>query len=347
MSGDIQTRVFKVDPQRPEPQIIERVAAIIRKGGLVAFPTETVYGLGANAFDESAVRGIFAAKGRPSTNPIIVHVGSIEGAQESCSAWPDKASQLAAAFWPGPLTMVLPKSTRIPAIITAGRETVAVRMPAHPVALALLKACSFPVAAPSANRSSEISPTRAEHVLKGLSGRIDAIVDGGATIIGIESTVVDLTRGTITILRAGSVSRGQIESILNECVEYNSRPLNDTEAAPSPGMLAKHYAPRARVEILETPLLISQLRNTGSAKVVLGVLARTADAVSAAKELRGSVVRKLADESTGYAQQLYSALHELDEQGVSVILVECPPMNEEWRAVHDRLKRMAHVDPSD
>ena len=341
MSGLIETEVFTVDPQNPDPRVIERAAAIIRDGGLVAFPTETVYGLGADAFSEAAVRRIFEAKGRPPTNPIIVHVGSMEVARDVVSLWPQQAAQLAAAFWPGPLTIVLPKSQRVPHMVTAGRETVAVRMPAHPVALALLKACAVPVAAPSANRSSSVSPTRADHVLKGLGGRIDAVLDGGPTSVGIESTVVDLTGESVCVLRPGSVNRMQIESVLNEPVDFLSVHLEVGESARAPGMQSRHYAPSAQVEIIEAARLIARLQDVGAPAVEIGVLAISPQVASAAQLASNAVVKVMPGDPESYAGQLYLALHELDDRAATAILIESPPRGEDWRAVHDRLNRMS------
>ena len=189
----METVVLKVDSHSPDAAAIRRAAAVIRAGGLVAFPTETVYGLGANGLDAAAVARIFEAKGRPATNPVILHVSDASEVLNVAADWPETAAQLAAAFWPGPLTLVVPKADRVPSIVTAGGPTVAVRCPNHRVALALIREAGVPIAAPSANRSTELSPTRAEHVLKSLNGRIDLLLDGGPCSGGIESTVVDAT----------------------------------------------------------------------------------------------------------------------------------------------------------
>src|SRR5919199_1388466 len=196
----------RVDPHSPDVGVIRRAADLLRAGELVAFPTETVYGLGANALDEGAVRKIFEAKGRPSYNPLIVHVSSAADVSRVAAAWPESAQRLAERFWPGPLTLVLPKRSEVPDAVTAGLGSVAVRVPAHPVALALLRAAGVPVAAPSANRSTEVSPTMAPHVEKSLGKRVALIVDGGPTTVGIESTVVDLSGERPVLLRPGAIS---------------------------------------------------------------------------------------------------------------------------------------------
>ncbi|HEX5520066.1 MAG TPA: L-threonylcarbamoyladenylate synthase, partial [Longimicrobiaceae bacterium] len=224
-----------VDPSAPAAAALARAAAVLRRGGLVAFPTETVYGLGANALDADAVRRIFAAKGRPSYNPLIAHVAGAAAARELVTAWPDAAEQLAAAFWPGPLTLVLPKRAIVPDVVTAGLDTVAVRVPAHPVAHALLAAAGLPVAAPSANRFTQLSPTTAAHVERALGDRVDLILDGGPTTVGIESTVIDLSGERPVLLRPGSIALDALERIVGPL----ERPAASAAEAPrpSPGML--------------------------------------------------------------------------------------------------------------
>ncbi len=206
----------RVDPQRPDEATIARAAEILRGGGLVAFPTETVYGLGANALDPAAVDRIYAAKGRPSFNPLIVHVADADHVLDVAAAWPDNAERLARAFWPGPLTLVLPKRPEVPSSVTAGLDTVAVRVPSHPVARALLVAAGIPIAAPSANRSSEVSPTTGAHVEKSLGDAVDLILDAGPTLVGIESTVVDLTFDPPAILRPGIITREDLALVIGE-----------------------------------------------------------------------------------------------------------------------------------
>jgi L-threonylcarbamoyladenylate synthase len=332
----VQTEILRVDAERPEEAAIARAAEIVRGGGLVAFPTETVYGLGANALDAEAVARIFAAKGRPATNPLIVHVPETEAARAVVAAWPETAARLAARFWPGPLTLVLPRQEAIPAIVTAGGPTVAVRVPAHPVAQALLRAAGVPIAAPSANRSMRLSPTRAAHVRQDLSGRIALILDGGPTAGGLESTVLDLTTTPPRLLRPGLVTPAEIEAIIGPITRPGVAPAADAPL-PSPGLLARHYAPRAPLEL--TP-------DAGQERVQ-ELLARglrvgwvTFDTV-AEENAPGLETIRLPLEPSAYAAQLYAALHQLDAVGVGRIVVGLPPDTEAWMAVRDRLRRAA------
>src|SRR3954471_25054740 len=231
-------RVRTGDPTNIDSGVIAEVAAIIRAGGLVAFPTETVYGLGADATNSAAVEGIFAAKGRPSYNPLIVHVLDIGAAQAMVEGWPETASILTTRFWPGPLTIVLQKRRAIPDIVTAGLSTVGVRVPAHPVAQALLRAANRPIAAPSANPSMRLSPTDGRHVIAGLDAASGLLLDAGPVSVGIESTVIDLSSSIPTILRPGVISRGEIAALIGH-VDVASHNADNTEARPSPGMMDK------------------------------------------------------------------------------------------------------------
>ncbi len=242
----MHTEVLAVDARAPQPDLIARAAAVLRSGGLVAFPTETVYGLGALALDAAAVRRIFAAKGRPANNPLIVHIADPKDASQVAAEWPDAAERLARRFWPGPLTLVVPRTAGVPDATTAGGPTVAVRVPAHPVALALLRAVGAPVAAPSANRSAELSPTLAEHVLRGLTGRIDLVLDGGPTAGGIESTVLDMTTAPPRLLRPGLIGPAELEAVIGPVGRTGATQAGS--ALPSPGMLPRHYSPRTPLE---------------------------------------------------------------------------------------------------
>src|SRR5262245_26552728 len=244
------TDVLRVDPTRPDRDAIARAAARLRDGGLVAFPTETVYGLGAHALDRAAVRRLFEAKGRPATDPVIVHVDSIDRIAPLVAGIPNEARTLAARFWPGPLTLVLRRSAAVPDEVTAGLDTVAMRVPAHPVASAMLVAAALPVAAPSANLFSRPSPTQAAHVLEDLHGRIDLILDGGATLLGIESTVLDLSRATPVVLRPGATTLERLREVMPN-VPINSPAHIEAGPAASPGLLPKHYAPRAPLTLYE------------------------------------------------------------------------------------------------
>jgi L-threonylcarbamoyladenylate synthase len=307
--------------------VITRAAALLRAGELVAFPTETVYGLGANALDSRAVARIYLAKGRPSHNPLIVHVADAAAARHLVLDWPVAAEELSAKFWPGPLTLVLPKQPAVPDLVTARLGTVAVRVPRHPVALALLQASGIPIAAPSANRSERISPTTAAHVRSSLGGRIPLVLDGGATDIGIESTVVDLSGTAPRLLRPGMITAAEIEAVLGIRLERAETGPGD-RARSSPGQLERHYAPRAPVRLFE--------RGRPLAEAGAGAIVFTPGASGQAREIQ------LPDDPTGYAHGLYAALHTLDSAAVSEILIEAPPAGAPWDAIRDRLLRASH-----
>jgi L-threonylcarbamoyladenylate synthase len=293
---------------------LDKAAALIRAGRLVAFPTETVYGLGANALDPAAVQRIFDAKGRPSTSPLIVHVCSVSMARSYAAEWPAQAELLADRHWPGPLTLVLPKRPEIPDIVTAGLPTAGLRMPAHPLALALIEAAGCPIAAPSANRFTELSPTTAGHVRKSLGNAVDLVLDGGSTPIGIESTVLSLLPAPV-LLRPGMVSLEEIEALIGPVAVNSSM---GGGAHPSPGMHARHYSPR-------TPLL---LVNGGAVP----------------PEGHGAYLKhgvNMPDDPHAYAAALYATLHSLDESGYDWIAVEEPPDAPVWSGIRDRLRRAA------
>jgi L-threonylcarbamoyladenylate synthase len=320
----VKTDVINLDPASPDPTLIARAAAEIWAGGLVAFPTETVYGLGANALDAAAVARVFAAKGRPATNPVIVHVADATDVANVAADWPATAAALAERFWPGPLTLVLPRQAIVPDVVTAGGPTVAVRCPAHPVALALIRAAGVPVAAPSANRSTELSPTRAEHVLKGLGGRIGLILDAGACPGGIESTVVDLTSNQVRVLRPGLVTVPMLESVVGSVIGSADSQLSGP--ARSPGHMTKHYSPQTPVTVIAPTS--TQIPSGG--KVVI---------------LRPDG-QSLPADPAGYAAALYARLHELDEEGFDRILIEIPPDTPEWVGIRDRIRRAAGTPDS-
>lgn len=330
-----------VDPAWPYGPAIERAAAILRSGGVVAFPTETVYGLGANALDETAVEKIFEVKGRPSYNPLIVHVGSTELARELVTEWPDVAGCLASRFWPGPLTLVLPKRPEVPDRVTAGLPTVAVRVPHHPVALALLRSSGLPVAAPSANLFTRLSPTTAEHVKLGLGERVDMILDAGPTPVGIESTVLDLTGEIPRLLRPGTISREALEAVVGP-IEVVSDAASEAGAAPrsSPGMVGQHYAPRGELRLFEPEARESMAaaanESMARGRRVGALLLHPLDV-----EVHARIV--MPAEPAAYAARLYSALHELDAQGCDIILADAVPRDGEWAGVRDRLTRAART----
>jgi L-threonylcarbamoyladenylate synthase len=345
------TETIRVDPQCPAEDGIARAAECLRRGGLVAFPTETVYGLGAHALDRDAVRRLFEAKGRPSTDPLIVHVASAAQLPSLAAAVPETAHLLAARFWPGPLTLVLPRGPSVPHEVTAGLETVAIRVPSHPVARALLAAARIPVAAPSANLFSRPSPTTAAHVLEDLDGRIDIVLDGGATPVGVESTVVDLTGQVPCVLRPGAVSVESLRAILPRVDIRGEIPVGVDirgEALPSPGMLPIHYAPHAPLTLFHgnplmlRPALIEAARQAGAAGRRVGVLATT-EVAAALGELPVTVgdvgTERNAEE---VAARLYAALRALDAAQVDLILAADLPGEEGlWRALRDRLRRAA------
>ncbi|MCX7976441.1 MAG: L-threonylcarbamoyladenylate synthase [Bellilinea sp.] len=245
------TEILKVNPLQPEPDVIQRAAQVLQAGGLVAFPTETVYGLGANALDSQAVQRIFLAKGRPANDPLIVHVQNQTWLERVVNAHPPQTELLVNRFWPGPLTLIFPRKTTIPLNVTAGGESVAVRAPSHPVAQALLAASGLPIAAPSANRFGHTSPTQARHVLDDLAGRVDLILDGGECPIGLESTVLDLTKDPPVILRPGGIPREEIEQVIGR-VRLANKNTDSDEAPRSPGMLERHYSPHATLILIET-----------------------------------------------------------------------------------------------
>ena len=290
---------------------ISRAAALIRSGKLVAFPTETVYGLGANALDAAAVERIFLAKGRPRTSPLIVHVDSIEMARTFAARWPDTAEILARRYWPGPLTLVVPKRAAIPDIVTAGLPTVALRVPAHPLALELIRAAGVPIAAPSANRFTELSPTAAGHVPESLA---DFILDGGPARVGIESTVLSLVDAPV-LLRPGVIPLTEIEALIGP-VQISA--TGGLVAHPSPGMRARHYRPA-------TPLL---LLNPG-------------DPLPPGRGVHLRIGHEMPGSPLAYASTLYETLHRLDAQGLDWIAVERPAETPEWAGVLDRLRRAA------
>jgi len=330
---------------------IERAATLIRAGRLVAFPTETVYGLGANALDDKAVASIYAVKRRPTTSPLIVHVASIEMAKSLVANWPEAADMLAEKFWPGPLTLVLPtvpsgrvetglrpvqaerSSARssahtIPSIVTAGLPAVGLRMPAHPIAQALIRASGVPLAAPSANRFTELSPTTADHVRASLGSDVDLILDGGPCRVGIESTVLSLTGDTPVLLRPGGISRTELETIIGPVATPAGLDVNFAGPHPAPGMQRKHYSPR-------TTLFLS----------INGKLPEQGDGIYLrhrhAPARSNLTVHQMPDSALEYAAEFYEILHRADAGNFHWIAVDLPPSTPEWEAIQDRLNRAA------
>ena len=332
-----QTPVIAVDPLNPEPKVISRAARIIRGGGLVAFPTETVYGLGADALNPEAVRRIFVAKGRPLDNPIIVHVAEHGQLQVLADNIDAEATALAQRFWPGPLTLVLKKSASVPDAVTAGQETVAVRMPRNNVALALIRACGVPIAAPSANLSERPSATTAAHVFRDLGGKIDLILDAGPVEIGLESTVVDMSVRPRVILRPGAVAAEELQEVTGEVVLGGRGEL----LKRSPGTRHRHYSPRARVTLVEEKaeqavVLLAEKHGREGKKT--GIVTRRPDFYRNTDQV---VVEVMPRDLKEYAKRMFAALRGLDERGVDEIIVEEVEEEGMGVAIMDRLRRAA------
>ncbi len=342
MPERIPTRVVAIDPVAPDAAIIAEAAALIRAGRLVAFPTETVYGLGANATDEAAVLRIFAAKERARDDPLIVHLAEAADLASISGRLCGSGAALAAAFWPGPLTLVVSRGAGIPATVSAGLDTVAVRVPAHPVARALIRAAGVPIAAPSANRFMRTSATTAAHVFEDLDGRIDLILDGGPAAAGLESTVVVATDSEVRILRQGAITAEEIERVLGFV------PLAGPGRAgiqPSPGMMAKHYAPRTPLVLINDPAAAALARAVGELRGDgrhVGVLA-SSDDLAALGALPNVTPFDLgpADNRAVQASRLFAGLRALDAAGVDVILARTLPDEGLGRAINDRLRRAA------
>ena len=351
-------RCIVVDAAHPDPAAIAVAARILRAGGLVAFPTETVYGLGANALDADAVGRIFIAKGRPADDPLIVHVLDAAGASDRslAAAWPPIAARLTDAFWPGPLTVVVPRGPAIPPIVTAGLPMVALRAPAHPVARALLAAAGVPIAAPSANPFGRTSPTTAAHVIAGLGDRVDLILDGGPCTIGVESTVVDCTTDPIRVLRPGGIPIEAIRAIAPDAIAPDAIAPDGiapgtvpaaAAASPSPGTQLRHYAPRARLVLVTgndgdivATIRAAAVRLAAAGKRV-GLLVAAGDEVPVDAERIVAVCLAPLDDPSLAAHRLFAALHALDAQDVDVILARDWPARDLGLALQDRLRRAA------
>jgi L-threonylcarbamoyladenylate synthase len=301
----------------PDAAGLSRAVALLRAESVVAFPTETVYGLGADAFSPKAVAEIYRLKRRPSWNPLIVHVATVEQARELAAEWPAAAGELATRFWPGPLTLV---------VAARAGGTIAIRIPAHPVALKLLRASGLALAAPSANRSESISPTTAEHVVRSLPD-VPLVLDGGPAAYGIESTVLDLTSGAARLLRPGALGLRELRDVAGPIVLPDAE-VTDGSARPSPGMSKRHYAPRARL------ILAKDIGDVERAGLPAPIATMTYEGHGTGDEVLSADPRE-------YAADLYAALHRLDDSGAATILVQQPPETEEWLAVRDRLGRAA------
>jgi L-threonylcarbamoyladenylate synthase len=318
-------------------EAVRRVVALLRAGQVAVLPTETVYGLAANAFDPVAVRKIFQIKARPANNPIIVHVATLEMARSCASGWPSLAEALATAFWPGPLTLVVPRSERIPTVVTAGGPTVGLRWPRHPFIQEVIRACGFPLAAPSANPASQISPTHPEHARKALGAQVPLIVDGGPCPIGIESTVLDLATRPPRILRPGMIGPASLLAVTGELAG---------PAGPegiylrSPGLLSRHYAPKARLYISawanehDLAREVSRLKGDAPSTCIIA----HSQIPSPANYARVAVI---PHDPEAFARAIYAELHACDEAGARLIVVEALPRTEAWSAITDRLERAA------
>jgi L-threonylcarbamoyladenylate synthase len=333
-------RVLVVDPAHPDPRAIADAVRVLRSGGLVAFPTETVYGLGARALDPTAVERIFLAKGRPSNHPVIAHVLGADEARGLANPWTELASQFARAFWPGPLTLVVGRAPQVPASLGGGTETVGIRAPRHPVARALLAALGEPIAAPSANRYQALSPTQAQHVVLSLGDKVDLVLDGGACAEGLESTVLDVRGESPVILRPGTLDLAALRTVDPRVVHAEGASVTVPERLEraSPGMDPRHYAPRAPVTVAASRSeAVREAETRGeSGKLVGLVLLGTAMPEGVSIGVRCCV---LPDDPAGYARELYAALHDLDAQGVASIVIQAVPSSEAWHAVADRVRR--------
>ncbi|HEX6544596.1 MAG TPA: L-threonylcarbamoyladenylate synthase [Ktedonobacterales bacterium] len=343
------TLVLVIPPDIIPPDAIATAAGLLRAGEVVAFPTETVYGLGANATSEAAVRRIFAAKERPLSDPLIVHLAEASQLADVASDIPPEATRLADRFWPGPLTLVLPRNARIPALVAAGGDTIGVRVPSHPVALALLRAAKLPIAAPSANRFMHTSPTTAAHVLADLDGRIACVLDSGPTPVGVESTVLDLTTRPPRLLRPGGVTLEALRTVLPDIVASEPASSVPAQALPAraPGQMERHYAPHTRLIVFDgtgAPALQAMLAEAQAARARgerAGALA--ADEEAATLQSAGIPVARLgpAQDLAAISRRLYAALRELDAAGMDVLLAHSFGRQGLGLAIEDRLRRAA------
>lgn len=325
------------------PEALLDVAGAARRlaeGGLVAFPTETVYGLGARADDDAAVAAIYAAKGRPADHPLIVHVADEAGALRFAAHWPQRAQRLAAAFWPGPVTVIVPRQPGMGTAAAGGQDTIGLRCPDHPVTLALLREAAalgvHGVAGPSANRFGRVSPTCARHVLDEFGGRVP-VLDGGDSAVGIESAIIDCSRERAVLLRPGALSRQRIEAVLGEALAER-----DAAAPRASGTLESHYAPNARVRLMPAPALRDALAMlppvAPGARPTVAVYARS---VALPGPASGLPSLKMPDDAAAAAHDLFAALRTLDASGAPLIWIETPPATPEWEGVRDRLQRAA------
>jgi L-threonylcarbamoyladenylate synthase len=340
ISRRLMTEILSTHTPELFQKAVQHASALLRAGDVVALPTETVYGLAANALDAKAVAKIFQIKGRPSHNPIIVHVAGNEMARDCVENFSEMAEKCSRAFWPGPLTLVLPRADKIPDPVTAGGGTVGMRWPAHPFMQAVIRECGFPLAAPSANLSNQISPTNAEHVRVQLVGKISLIVDGGQSQVGIESTVLDLTVSPPKILRPGMIHAGALAAVCGKIQNAESGKQKAETTLRSPGMLEKHYSPKARLVVLkwcDNSDLSAQLSTFNLQLSTIHIIAHTRIPVG----LGVADVSVIPHDAEAFARALYAELHRCDDAGAKLIIVEAPPDSPEWGGIADRLRRAA------
>jgi len=342
----ILTEIIKINPKKPEKIKIKRAAEVLRNGGLVAFPTETVYGLGANALDEKAVENIFKAKGRPSDNPLIVHIASKEDIHIVGKYITKNTEKLMKRFWPGPLSIIVKKKDIVPNIISGGLDTVAVRMPDNKIALALIKEAGVPVAAPSANLSGKPSPTNSKHVINDLKGKVDVIIEGPRTVIGLESTVIDVSSQPATILRPGKITLEDIRKVIKD-VEYEKLSKNgkDTDIAPrSPGMKYRHYSPNAKLIIIEG----DEKKAIKKAQELIKGFNETKKKVCIIRRgnvdfSKADVIKQMTEEHSIIAREMFRVFRECDQEDVDVIIMKAVEEKGLGVAIMNRMRKAAYM----
>ncbi|MEM7336031.1 MAG: L-threonylcarbamoyladenylate synthase [Chloroflexota bacterium] len=341
-----QTQIISIHPTRPEPHLIAQATAVIQAGGLVAFPTETVYGLGADALNDTAVQKIFTAKQRPAYDPIIAHINHIDQLDQLAINVPDSAALLAEKFWPGPLTFILPKAEHVPSRLTAGGPTVAVRCPSHPIARALIQAAQTPIGAPSANRFSHTSPTSAQHVWDDLNGRIELILDGGPAHIGVESTVLDLTQAVPTILRPGGITFEMLTAVLPHVRPHQPNPKkSQKEVQISPGLLERHYAPSTPLWLVtgHNQEIYQKIRQTvaNHPDKKFGLMIANEDLAELQTTASQIGIVGSLNDLEEVASQLFQTMRQLETHPLDFILARSYPTQGIGAAIQDRLRRAA------
>ncbi|WP_207707404.1 L-threonylcarbamoyladenylate synthase [Crassaminicella thermophila] len=342
----MQTKIFEIDPENIQKDGLVFAAETLKNGGTVAFPTETVYGLGANALDQEAVKKIFEAKGRPSDNPLIVHIAKLEDLKYLVKEIPQNAKKLMARFWPGPLTIIFKRSLKVPDIITAGLDTVAIRMPSHPIAKTLIQMAGVPIAAPSANLSGKPSPTQGEHVIKDLKGKVDAIISGGSCNVGLESTVVDVTEDVPMILRPGGVTKEQLEEVLGQVKVDKAIEEGHEHLIPkSPGMKYTHYSPQADVVIISGNIdeVVEHIKKLKEEKENKGFRVGIMCTDETKENYKDAVILSMGSRKNlaSIANNLFAVLRRFDEEGVDIIFAESIEQKFLGHAVMNRMVKAA------